>query len=141
MSYSHTRLSTSRFTLSGFYTRSLSLLNSHCTPFASVLSGFSTNTVFSVSLSFPYQTRVPKRPWPGSRRSFPRNYPLERTKRTMSRLSRLCLRFGRYLRPFVHDTTFIYDDLFLINYFRLAITSINNFTNYSSMMDKSVRSP
>ena len=25
---------------------------------------------------------------------------------TMPRLSRLCLRFGRYLRPFVHDTTY-----------------------------------
>ena len=51
-----------------------------------------------------------KRPWPGSRRPFPRNYSLERTDdtlmyRTMPRLSRHCLRFGRYLRPFVHDTT------------------------------------
>ena len=52
-SYSHTWLSTSRFTLSGFYTRSLSLLNSDYTPFAFVLSGFSTNTAFSLSLSFP----------------------------------------------------------------------------------------
>ena len=57
-SYFHTRLSTSRFTLSGFYTRSLSLLNSHCTPFASVLSGFSTNTAFNIFLSFPALSRT-----------------------------------------------------------------------------------
>ena len=112
-SYSHRRLSTFRFILSGFYTRSLSLLNSHCTPFASVLSGFSTNTALSVSCLFPsFETRVPKRPWPGSRRPFPRNYPLKKKTGdtlmypTMPRLSRHCLWFDRYLRSFVHDTTF-----------------------------------
>ena len=67
----------------------------------------------SLCLFSSYRTRVPYRPWPGSRRPFPRNYPLKRTDDTlmyptMPRLSRLCLRFGRYLRPFVHDTTFIY---------------------------------
>ena len=64
----------------------------------------------SLCLFPPYRARVPKRPWPGSRRPFPRNYPLERTDDTlmyptMPRLSRLCLRSGRYPRPFVHDTT------------------------------------
>ena len=63
----------------------------------------------SLCLFQSYRTRDPKRPWPGSRRPFPRNYPLERTDDTlmyptMPQLSRLCLRFGRYLRPFVHDT-------------------------------------
>ena len=34
-----------------------------CTPFASVLSGFSTNTAFSVSLSFPVvRNTCPKTP-------------------------------------------------------------------------------
>ena len=32
---------------------SFALFNSHCTSFAFVLSGFSANTAFSVSLSFP----------------------------------------------------------------------------------------
>ena len=86
-----------------------------CTPFASVLSGISTNSLPLASLClFPsFETRVPKRPWPGSRRPFPRNYPLKKKTNdtlmypTMPRLSRHCLWFGRYLRPFVHDTTII----------------------------------
>ena len=85
-----------------------------CTPFVSVLSGFSTNTVFSLFCLFPsFETRVPKRPWPGSRRPFPQNYPLKKKTDdtlmypTMPRLSRHCLWFGRYLRPFVDDTTYM----------------------------------
>ena len=100
-----------------------------CTPFASVLSGFSTNTAFSVSLLFPsFETRVPKRPWPGSRRPFPRNYPLKKKTDdtlmypTMPRLSRHCLRFGRYLRPFVHDTTYIINNLQPIPLFYLQFS-------------------
>ena len=82
---------------------------------ARLLHSFSPASQLTLSLAslclFPsYRTRVPKRPWPGSRRPFPRNYPLERADDTlmyptMPRLSRHCLRFGRYLRPFVHDTT------------------------------------
>ena len=82
-----------------------------------LLHPFSPASQLTLSLAslclFPsYRTRVPKRPWPGSRRPFPRNYPLERTDDTlmyptMPRLSRLCLRFGRYPRPFAHDTTYL----------------------------------
>ena len=80
---------------------------------AHLLHPFSPASQLTLPLAFlcffsSYRTRVPKRPWPGSRSPFPRNYPLERTALmypTMPRLSRLCLRFGRYLRPFVHDTT------------------------------------
>ena len=81
------------------------LLNSNCTPLAFVLSGFSTTLpLASLCLFSSYRTRILKRPWPGSRRPFPRNYPLKRTDNalmypTMPRLSRLCLRFGRYLSP------------------------------------------
>ena len=84
-----------------------------------LLHPFSPASQLTLSLAslclFPsYRTRVPKRPWPGSRRPFPRNYPLERTDDTlmyptMPRLSPLCLRFGRYLRPFVHDTIYIFN--------------------------------
>ena len=85
-------------------------------------SRFSTNTVrllnwltlslVSLCLFPPYRARFRKRPWPGSRRPFPRNYSLERTddtlvNPTMPRLSRHCLWFGRYLKPFVHDTTYM----------------------------------
>ena len=98
--------------LLGFCTRSLSLLNSHCTPFAFVLAGVSTNTVFSVSFVFSCSIAhvFRKRPCPGSRRPFSQNCSLERTDDTlmyptMPRLSRHYIRFGRYLRPFVHDTT------------------------------------
>ena len=104
------------------------LPDSHSLASALARSRFSTHTArpshsfspasqltlpFASLCLFPsYRTRVPKRPWPGSPRPFPRNYPLEKTDDTliyptMPRLSRLCLRFGRYLRPFVHDTTYI----------------------------------
>ena len=90
----HSLALASQLTLHAFCIRSLRLLNQHC-----------------LCLFPSYRTCVPKRPWPGSR-TFPRNYPLERTDDTlmyptMPRLSRLCLRFGRYLRPFVHDTTYM----------------------------------
>ena len=89
---------------SRFSTRTARLLHSFPPAFQLTLS------LASLCLFPSYRTRVPKRPWPGSRRPFPRNYPLERTDDTlmyptMPRLSRLCLLFGRYLRPFVHDTT------------------------------------
>ena len=95
------------------YTRSLSLLNSHSAHLLHPSSPASQLTLPLASLClFPsFGTRVPKRPWPGSRRPFPRNYPLKKKTDdtlmypTMPRLSLLCLRFGRYLRPFVHDTT------------------------------------
>ena len=114
-SYSHTRLPTSRFTLFDFYTRSLSLLNSHSAHLLHPSSPASQLTLPLASLClFPsFKTRVPKRPWPWSRRPFPRNYPLKKKTDdtlmypTMPRLSRHCLWFGRYLRPFVHDTTYI----------------------------------
>ena len=70
-----------------------------------------TLSLASLCLLPSYRTRVPKTPVPGSRRPFPRNCSLERTDDTlmyptMPRLSRHCIRFGRYLRPFVHNTTF-----------------------------------
>ena len=38
-----------------------------CTPFASVLSGFSLTLPLASLCLFPlFETRVPKRPWPGS---------------------------------------------------------------------------
>ena len=82
-----------------------------CTPFASVLSGFSTNTAFSVSF-FSRRSRHLSRNARGQGHAGPfhETIHLKRTDDTlmyptMPRLSRLCLRFGRYLRPFVHDTT------------------------------------
>ena len=97
---------TSTLTRSRFSTHTAHLLQ----PF----SPASQLTLLLASLClFPsFETRVPKRPWPGSRRHFPRNYPLKKKTEdtlmysTMPRLSRHCLWFGRYLRPFVHDTTF-----------------------------------
>ena len=48
-------------------TRTLSLLNSYCTPFAFVLAGVSTNSILSVSLSFLVPSNTcPETPWPGS---------------------------------------------------------------------------
>ena len=37
----------------------------------------------TLSLASLCRARVPKLPWPGSRRPFPRNYPLERTDDTL----------------------------------------------------------
>ena len=85
-----------------------------CTPFASVLFGFSTNTVFSVSFVFSRRSRHVSRNGrdQGHAGPFHETIHLKRTDDTlmyptMPRLSRHCLRFGRYLRPFVHDTTYI----------------------------------
>ena len=101
-----------RFTLSVFCTRSR--FSTHT---ARLLHSFSPASQLTLPLTslclFPsYRTRVPKRPWPGSRRPFPRNYSLERTDDTLMyptipRLSRHCLWIGRYFRPFVHDTTYM----------------------------------
>ena len=97
-----------------------------CTPFASVVSGFSTLPLASLCLFPSFETRVPKRPWPGSRRPFPRNYPLKKKTDdtlmypTMPRLSRHCLWFGRYLRPFVHDTTILYCNFILFGLFFIS---------------------
>ena len=84
-----------------------------CTPFASVLSGFSTNTNFNVSFVFSRRSRHVSRNARGQGHAGPfhETIHLKRTDDTlmyptMPRLSRHCLRFGRYLRPFVHDTTF-----------------------------------
>ena len=35
----------------------------------------------SLCLFPPFETRGPKRPWPGSRGHFPRNYPLKKDRR------------------------------------------------------------
>ena len=114
MPYFHTWFSTSRFTLFGFYTRSLSLLQSHSAHLLHPSSPASQLTLTSTSLCLfpPFETRVPKRPWPGYAGPFHETIHLKRTDDTlmyptMPRLSRHCLRFGRYLRPLVHDTTYI----------------------------------
>ena len=85
-----------------------------CTPFASVFSGFSTNTVFSVSFVFSRRSRHVSQNARGQGHAGPfhETIHLKRTDDTlmhptMPRLSRHCLRFGRYLRPFVHDTTYM----------------------------------
>ena len=85
-----------------------------CTPFASVFSGFSTNTVFSVSFVFSRRSRHVSRNARGQGHAglFYETIHLKRTDDTlmyptMPRLSRHCLRFGRYLRPFVHDATYM----------------------------------
>ena len=74
LQYYHTWLSTSRFILSGFCTRSFSLLNSHCTT-----SQLTHTSWASIPLSFLSSTTYVSResPWPGSRRAFLRNYSLE----------------------------------------------------------------
>ena len=53
-----------------------------CTPFASVFSGFSTNTDFNVSLSFhAVRDTCPETPVARVRGPFPRNYPLKKDRR------------------------------------------------------------
>ena len=53
-----------------------------CTPFASVFSGFSTNTDFNVSLSFhAVRDTCPETPVARVRGPFPRNYPLKQDRR------------------------------------------------------------
>ena len=118
-SYSHGRLSTSRFTLSGFYTRALASQLTLCTPFASVLSGFSTNSLHTfcirslrllnylcVSLPFfrPSDHVSRNARGQGHAGPFHETTHLKRPNDTlmyptMPRLLQLCLRFGRYLRP------------------------------------------
>ena len=63
-SYSHRRLPTSRFTLFGFYARSLSLLNSHSAHLLHPSSPASQLTLPLASLCLfpPYRVRVPKTP-------------------------------------------------------------------------------
>ena len=85
-----------------------------CTPFASVLSGFSTNTNFNVSFVFSRRSRHVSRNARGQGHAGPfhETIHLKRTDDTlmyptMPRLSRHCLWFGRYLKPFVYDTTVI----------------------------------
>ena len=89
------------FTLSGFCTHSLWLFNSHCVRL------LTDNPWTSIPLSFLSTTThvFREHPWPGLRRPFLRNYSLERTDDalmdpTTPRLSRHCLWFDRYLRPF-----------------------------------------
>ena len=103
-------------------TLALSLLNSHsahllhpsspasqltlCTPFASVLSGFSTTSAFSVSLPFfrPSDHVSRNARGQGHAGPFHETTHLKRPNDTlmyptMPRLLQLCLRFDRYLRP------------------------------------------
>ena len=87
-----------------------------CTPFAFVLSGFSTNTAFSVSFIFSRRSRHVSRNARGQSQAGPFHETIHLKRRptthwytpdtlTMPRLLRHCLRFGRYLKPFIHDTT------------------------------------
>ena len=76
-----------------------------CTLFASVLSGFSTNSAFSVSLPFPRPSEHVSRNARGQGHAGPfhENCPLKKTQRhidvpTMPRLS----------PPFIHDATCIW---------------------------------
>ena len=113
-----------------------------CIPFASVLSGFSTNTrslsLFNshsahllhpsspasqltlplASLCFSRRSRHVSRNARGQGHADPfhETIHLKRTDDTliyptMPRLSRHCLWFGRYLRPFVRDSTYIINNL------------------------------
>ena len=61
----------------------LSLLNSHSAHLLHPSSPASQLilTLTTLCLFPPFETRVPKRPWPGSRGSFPRNYPLKKDRR------------------------------------------------------------
>ena len=115
-----------------FPIHTLWLLHSHalasqftlCTPFASILSDFSTNTDFNVSVVFSRRSRHVSRNARGQGHAGPfhETIHLKRTDDTlmyptMPRFSQHCLRFGRYLRPFVHDTTYI---CISDNHFQLA---------------------
>ena len=111
-------LARSRFsihTLHTFCIRPLRLLNRLS---AHLLHPSSPASQLTLPLAFlclfpSFGTRVPKRPWPGSRRLFPRNYPLKKTQRHIdvpddaAALATL-FAFGRYLRPFGPDTTYMY---------------------------------
>ena len=95
-----------------------------CTPFASVLSGISTNSPFRVSLPFPVlRNRCPETPVVRFTQVLStKTVHLKRPNGTlmyltMPRLLQLCLRFGRYLRPFGPDTTLIFPKInFYYNY-------------------------
>ena len=79
-SYYHTRLSTSRLTLSGSSTHTLQLLHSLSLTSQLTLYDFLTNTPWaSIPLSSLSPTTHVYRegPWPGSRRPFLQNYSLE----------------------------------------------------------------
>ena len=86
-----------------------------CTSFASILSGISTNSPVSVSLPFPV-LRNRCRETPVIRVTQVLSTKTVHLKRpngtlmylTMPRLLQLRLWFGRYLRPFGPDTTYIY---------------------------------
>ena len=103
--------------------------NSLCTPFASFLSGFLTNSLHTFCIrslrllnylflqrlfAFSRSSEHVSRNARGQDHAGP-FHETTHLKRpndtllylTMPRLSPLCLRFGRYLRPFAHDTTYI----------------------------------
>ena len=87
-----------------------------CTLFASVLSGFSTTSLFSVFLPFPVlrntcsETPVARVTQALSTKTVHLKRPNDTLMYlTMPRLLQLCLRFGRYLRPFGPDTTQMID--------------------------------
>ena len=95
-----------------------------CTPFASVLSGISTNTPSSVSVPFSVlRNTCPETPVVRVTQVLStKTVHLKRPNGTllyltMPRLLQLCLRFGRYLRPFGPDTTLIFPKInFYYNY-------------------------
>ena len=102
-----------------------------CTPFASVLSGISTNTAFNISLSFPALSRTCPKNARGQGHAGPFHETIHLLKKktddtlmypTMPRLSRHCLWFGRYLRPFVHDTTLVYWETAVFTIFNRTIS-------------------
>ena len=82
-------------------------------PFASILSGISTSSPISVSLPFSVlRNTCPKTPVVRVTQVLStKTVHIKRPNDTlmyltMPRLLQLCLRFGRYLRPFGPDTTF-----------------------------------
>ena len=115
-----------------------------CTPLASVLSGISTNSASSVSLPFSVlRNRCPETPVVRVTQ-----VPLKRHNGTlmyltMPRLLQLCLRFGRYLRPFGPDTTYMYmENIEIIGTFLLlfnlyfTIYPAGHLVNFSSFIAK-----
>ena len=108
-------------------------------PFASILSGISTSSPFSVSLPFS----VLRNTWPKTpvvRVTQVLSTKTVHIKRpndtlmylTMPRLLQLCLRFGRYLRPFGPDTTFIFTYLIILNILRV----FNNEQSHSKRLQQ-----
>ena len=126
-----------------------------CTPLASVLSGISTNSASSVSLPFAVlrnwcpETPVVRITQVLSTKTVHLKTVHEKSPNgtlmylTMPRLLQLCLRFGRYLRPFGPDTTYMYmENIKIIGTFLLlfnlyfTIYPAGNLVNFSSFIAK-----